>query len=63
MDLEMVHKQEMIAYIKNAVEYIEMAMNVVECDDEFNDGQSELLNAIYKDASKAWDILKTYTEG
>ena len=59
----MVHKQEMIAYIKNAVEYIEMAMNVVECDDEFNDGQSELLNAIYKDASKAWDILKTYTEG
>ena len=63
MDLEMAHKQEMIAYIKNAVEYIEMAMNVVECDDEFNDGQSELLNAIYKDASKAWDILKTYTEG
>lgn len=56
MTIEEAHMQEMTEYIKSAVEYLEMAMNVVECDDDFNKGQSEKLNKIY---DKSEEALKT----
>ena len=58
MNIEDAHEQEMIEYIKSAIHYLGLAMNAVECDDKFNDGQSEKLNKIYDKASKAIEILE-----
>lgn len=56
MTIEEAHNKEMCEYIKSAIEYLEMALNVVECDDKFSGGQSEKLNQIY---DKVSDTLKT----
>jgi hypothetical protein len=59
MTIEEAHKQEMSEYIKSAIEYLEMALNVVECDDKFNDGQSEKLNQIYDKVSSTVKTLES----
>lgn len=58
MNSEETHKQEMIEYIKSAIYYLEMATNVLEYDDRFNDGQSKVLNKIYDKGTEAIKILK-----
>ena len=58
MTIEEAHKQEMTEYIKSAIEYLEMAMNVVECDDKFNNGQSKELNIIYDKANNSIKSLE-----
>lgn len=59
MNIEEAHKQEMHEWIKQAVEYLEMAMNVVECDNNFNEGQSETLDKIYHVTAKAIKSLES----
>lgn len=54
--VEEAHRKEMLEYIKSSIYYLEMAMNVVECDDNFNDGQSEKLNKMY---DKTSEVIKT----
>lgn len=58
MTIEDAYKKEMNEYIKSAIEYLEMALNVVECDDKFNDGQSEELNQIYDKVSNTIKSLE-----
>lgn len=60
MTIEEAHKQEMFEYIKSAIDYLEMATNVVECDDRFNDGQSDGLNKIYVNIAGVIKLLETY---
>lgn len=60
MTIEEAHKQEMFEYIKSAIHYLEMATNVVECDDGFNDGQSDELNKIYCNIAGVIKLLETY---
>lgn len=57
--IENAHKQEMCEYVKSAIYYLELAMNVIECDDKFNDGQSEKLNKIYDKVTEAKGILES----
>jgi hypothetical protein len=52
------HKNEMYEYIKSAIHYLELAQNVVECDDKFNDGQSEELNEIYDKVAEAIKLIE-----
>lgn len=59
MGIEEAHEQEMCEYIKSAIHYLELATNVLECDDKFNDGQSEKLNRIYDKSIEAIKILET----
>ena len=40
-------KQGMYVYINLAIDNLKKAMNVLECDERFNDGQSEKLNETY----------------
>jgi hypothetical protein len=40
-------KQEIDGYIDLVIDSLEKAMNVIECDERFNDGQSENLNKVY----------------
>ena len=49
---EEVRKQEMLEYIKSAIHLLEKALNVVECDENFNNGQSYKLNKIYEKTTK-----------
>lgn len=58
MKIEEAHRQEMIAYINSAKDYLGMAQNVVECDDKFNDGQSKMLNEMYDSISKSLKELE-----
>lgn len=54
MDMNKVeeYKKQMNDYIKNSIDSLEHAMNIVECDDTLNDGQSEEAHKIYKKLSK-----------
>lgn len=58
MTIEEALKQEMLEYIKSAIDYLEMALNVVECDDKFNNGQSQELNKIYDKTAETLKTLK-----
>lgn len=58
MTIEEAHKQEMLEYIKSAIDYLEMALNVVECDDKFNNGQSQELSKVYDKTAKTLKILE-----
>ncbi|MFT9493400.1 hypothetical protein [Anaerosolibacter sp.] len=40
-------KQGVYEYIQLAIDNLEKAMNVIECDERFNDGQSEKINEMY----------------
>jgi len=57
MTIEQAHKEEMVHYIEQSIERLELAMNVVECDDSFNNGQSEMLNEIYDKLSAVTKLL------
>lgn len=50
-------KVQMLSYITGATKQIEYAMNIVEADDNFNNGQNNELNELYKKIGHAWDIL------
>lgn len=41
-------KQEVYVYINLAIDNLKKAMNVIECDERFNDGQSEIINKTYE---------------
>lgn len=56
MTIEEAHKQEMLEYIKSAINFLEMALNVVECDDKYNNSQSAELSRTY---DKVADAVKT----
>lgn len=59
MTAEEAHKQEMLKYIKSSIEYLEMAANVIECDDNFNEGQSKKIDPIYNKCINAIKILES----
>lgn len=62
MTIEEAHKEEMIHYIEQAIERLELAMNVIECDEKFSNGQSQVLNGIYDKANEVVEILKTIVD-
>lgn len=59
MTIEEAHKQEMLEYIETAISYLGMALNVIECDDNFNEGQSKKLDRIYDKSINAIKILES----
>ena len=59
MTIEEAHRLEMLEYAKSAIYYLELALNVIECDDRFNNGQSEMLNNIYDKSSKVIKELES----
>lgn len=46
-------------YVGNAIENLEYGMNVVECNNDFNDSQNEEIGCIYKKISSAIKILES----
>ena len=45
-------------YVDNAIENLEYAMNIVECNDNFNNAQNEEIDNIYQKLSSAIKILE-----
>ncbi|MGV7065241.1 hypothetical protein [Bacillus velezensis] len=54
-------KKEMLLNIELALNYLEESLNVVERDENYNDGQSKKLNEIYDSTKKAIRELETVT--
>lgn len=44
-------------YCSNAVEYVEYAMNAVECDNDLNENQNEEIGKIYEKLSSVSKLL------
>lgn len=45
-------------YVDNAIENLEYGMNIVECNDNFNDAQNEEIDNIYQKLSSVIKILE-----
>jgi len=48
----------MLHYVEQSIESLESAMNVLECDDNFNNGQSNILNDMYEKIINSVELLK-----
>ncbi|MFQ8922578.1 MAG: hypothetical protein ACLR60_11840 [Clostridium paraputrificum] len=46
------------AYVDNAIENLEYGMNIIECNDELNNGQNDEMDNIYQKLSSAIKILE-----
>ena len=58
MTKEQSHKEKMLHYVEQSIESLESAMNVLECDDNFNNGQSNILNDMYEKIINSVELLK-----
>lgn len=46
-------------YVNNAIENLEYGMNIVECNDDFNNAQNEEIDNIYQKLSSVIKILES----
>lgn len=46
-------------YVNNAIENLEYGMNIVECNDDFNNVQNEEIDNIYQKLSSVIKILES----
>ena len=53
----------MIFFTNEAIENLGHAMNLVEANDNYNDGQNEEFNRIYDTIADAWKKLNDLVEG
>lgn len=51
-------KEKIKNYTKYSIDSLEIAMNMIECNDELNDGQNEEMDSIYQKLSSAIKILE-----
>lgn len=56
--IENIIKQEIVNYVEQSKICLELALNVVESDDNFNDGQCKKVNELYDKISKIYDEFK-----
>ncbi|GAA0115242.1 hypothetical protein [Clostridium senegalense] len=59
MIIEQIYKREMLRHIESAISYLEMSTNIIECDNNFNQGQSKKLDQIYNKCIDAIKILES----
>lgn len=51
-------QKQMLSHVDMAIDSLEAAMGLVEVNDDYNDGQSKELNALYDKISEAVALLK-----
>ena len=53
-------KQNMLNHVEQAKRHIEKALNLVECEDVLNNGQSQEINEVYKKIAKVYDEFEIF---
>lgn len=51
-------KEKIKNYTKYSIDSLEIAMNMIECSNDLNDGQNEEMDSIYQKLSSAIKILE-----